>query len=154
MIKGILTVLILVISTASLAETPVLKSKDAYKEDSHKICHDKWTKRGELDRRMYNYCMQMQMDGYNELVQLHQYANQDFYSKTAFPYCQDKWTNRGVTDTRMMAHCLNQEVEGIKDVMYYREKYGEDRVNQIAGRALAQFKSWQMAAYKVKQHFE
>ena len=54
----------------------------------------------------------------------------------------------------MMAHCLNQEVEGIKDIMYYRQQYGEDKVNQIVGQALANFNSWNMAAYKVRQYFE
>lgn len=154
MTKTILTALILSVSTLSLADTPVLKSKEAYEKDSQQICYDKWNKREELDRRMYNHCMAGQTDSYDELKHLHQYADQSFYSETSFPYCRDKWTKRGVSDTRMMAHCLNQEIEGIKDVMYYRDKYGEDKVNQIAGRAIAQFKSWNMAAYKVKQYFQ
>ena len=152
--KTILTALLLCFSTVSLAEAPELKSKEAYEKDSQQICYDKWNKRGELDRRMYNHCMEGQMDGYEELKHLHQYADLNFYSDTSFPYCRDKWTKRGISDTRMMAHCLNQEVEGIKDVVYYRKQYGEDKVSQIAGRAIAQFKSWNMAAYKVKQYFE
>ena len=135
-------------------ETPILKSREQFQEDSHQICLDKWTKRGEIDNRMFNHCMEGQMDGYSELLQLHQYAEQSFYAGTSFPYCQNKWTKRGISDARMMAHCLNQEVEGIKDVMYYREQYAEEKVNQIAGSALSQFHSWNMAAYKVKQHFQ
>lgn len=153
--KKIMTAaLILGYSMQVIASPPVLESEEKYKKDSQQICYQKWNKRGELDRRMYDHCMKGQMEGYEELKHLHQYADQSFYSDTAFPYCRDKWTKRGVSDTRMMAHCLNQEVEGIKDVMYYRKQYGEDKVNQIAGRALAQFKSWHMAAYKVKQYFE
>ena len=152
--KTILTTLLLCFSTVSLAEGPELKSKEAYEKDSQQICYDKWNKRGELDRRMYNHCMEGQMDGYEELKHLHQYADQSFYSDTSFPYCRDKWTKRGISDTRMMAHCLNQEVEGIQDVMYYRKQYGDEKVNQIAGRAISQFKSWNMAAYKVRQYFE
>lgn len=155
MIKTILTVIILSVPTLSLADAPVLKSKEAYEKDSQQICYEKWNKRGKLDRRMYNHCMEGQKDGYDELIHVHQHlVEQRFYSETSFPYCRDRWTKRGVSDTRMMAHCLNQEIEGIKDVMYYREKHGVDEVNQIVDRAIAQFKSWNMAAYKVKQYFE
>ena len=135
-------------------ELPILKSKERFQEDSKQICYEKWTKRGELDSRMYNHCMETQMDGYSELLKLQQYSEQSFYSGTSFPYCQKKWTKRSISDARMMAHCLQQEVEGIKDVMYYREQYGEERVNQIARSALSQFHSWNMAAYKVKRHFQ
>lgn len=133
---------------------PILKSKEQFQEDSKQICYEKWTKRGNLNREMYNYCIGSQMDGYRELLQLHKYAEQPFYSETSFPYCEKKWTKRGVSDVRMMAHCLNQEVDGIKDVMYYREQYGEEKVNAIAGNALARFHSWNMAAYSVKQYFQ
>ncbi len=152
--KWIILILALTLPSSAIAEAPKLKSENEFQRDSQQICTQKWTKRGELDKRMYDHCMEGQMDGYEELKQLHQYADQDFYSETAFPYCSAKWTKRGVSDARMMAHCLNQEVEGIKDVMYYRKQYGESKVNEIAGRALAQFKSWNMAAYKVKQYFE
>ena len=150
----ILTIFLMAFSMSAFCETIVLKSKSAYEKDSQQICYQKWNKRGELDRRMYNHCMKGQNEGYEELKHLHQYADQSFYSDTAFPYCSDKWTKRGIADTRMMAHCLNQEVEGIKDVMYYREQYGEDKVNQIVGRALARYKSWNMAAYAVRRQFE
>jgi hypothetical protein len=131
-----------------------LKAESEFNKDSQEICYKKWNKRGELDQRMFNHCMKGQQEGYEELKQLHQYSDQGFYSGTSFPYCKKKWTKRGVSDARMMAYCLNQEVEGVKDVMYYREQYGEDNVNKIAGRALVSFNSWNMAAYKVKQHFE
>jgi hypothetical protein len=152
--KIIFYALLFSISLTSLADVPDLKTKESYEKDSQQICYDKWNKRGDLDRRMYNHCMKGQIDGYDELKQLHQYVDQSFYSGTAYPYCQDKWTKRGISDTRMMAYCLNKEVEGIRDVMYYRKQYNEDKVNQIVGRALVQFKSWNMAAYKVKRHFE
>lgn len=160
MTKTILAVLLLCASALSFADVPTLlsfpalKSEAEYTSDAQTICYDKWNKRGELDQRMYRHCIEQQKDGYDELKHLHQYANQSFYSEISFPHCRDKWTKRGVSDTRMMAHCLNQEIEGIKDVMYYREKYSEDTVNQIAGQAISRFNSWSMAAYRVKQHFE
>ena len=150
----ILGALFISLVVPALAEPPTLKSKEKYEKDSQQICYQKWNKRGELDRRMYNHCMEGQSDGYKDVKNLHQYVDQSFYSNTAFPYCRDRWTKRGVANTRMMAHCLNKELEGIKDVMYYRKQYGEDQVNKIVGQAIAKFKSWNMAAYKVKRHFE
>ena len=142
---------LLLLSSITFAAEPQLKSKAEYKSDSQQICVKNWTKRGELDRRMYNHCMEGQMEGYDKVKDLHQYANQDFYSKTAYPYCLKNWTKRGVVDTRMLAHCLEQEIEGIEDVMYYRKQYGAEQVNKIVGRALSMYGSWNMAAYSVKK---
>ncbi|RRS07221.1 hypothetical protein EAG18_18370 [Pseudoalteromonas sp. J010] len=154
MTKFFLLISVFSFSGVVLAETPKLKSKDDYRNDSHQICVKKWTKRNELDRRMYNHCMEGQMEGYEKVKELHLYADQDFYSKTAYPYCIKNWTKRGVVDTRMLAHCLEKEVEGIKDVMYYRKQYGEEQVNKIVGRALSRYGSWNMAAYSVEKAIE
>ncbi len=131
-----------------------LKSKGDYRTDSNQICEKNWTKRGELDKRMYDHCMEGQMEGYDKLKTLHEYVDQDFYSETAYPYCSKKWTKRGIVDTRMLSHCLKQEVEGIKNVIYYRKQYGDEQVNKIAGRALSKYGSWNMAAYSVKKAIE
>jgi Zn-finger nucleic acid-binding protein len=137
-------------SSIASSEALKLKSQELYLNDSHVICADKWTKRGELDNRMYNHCMKGQMEGYEEVKTYHQYVDQKFYSQIAYPYCSKKWTKRAVVDTRMLAYCLNQEIEGIKDVMYYREQYSSQQVNSIVGKAISQYGSWNMAAYKVK----
>lgn len=131
-----------------------LKSQSEYKKDAHQICTQKWTKRGQLDNKMYNHCYEQQMEGYLELIQFHRYADQDWYSKIAYPYCTKKWTKQGVADTRMIAHCLDQENEGIKDVMYYREQHGTEKVNQVVDYALNSHGSWNMTAYEVKKRFD
>lgn len=147
--------LIFLLSAPVLASgAPSLKTEEQYRQDSHRICSEEWTKRGELDRRMYNYCMEQQSEAYQELLVLHKYADQAFYADTAFPYCSKEWTKRGITNVRMTVYCLNQEVEGIRDVMYFREQYGESQVNAIVSSALSRFGSWRMAAYQVKRHFE
>jgi len=153
--RNIVSLLILFfLSSSAFAEQPNLKPQHEYQTNSKEICHQKWNKRGELDQRMYQYCYEQQMEGYRKLKHLHQYADQKFYSEVSYPYCTQKWTKRGVSNPRMISYCLEQEVEGIKDVMYYREQYGEDKVNKIANKAIYQFNSWNMAAYKVKQHFD
>jgi hypothetical protein len=152
--KALVLLSFLAFTSTVFAEVPQLKSKDEYKSDSQQICVKNWTKRGELDQRMYNHCMKGQMEGYDKVKELHFYADQNFYSDTAYPYCLKQWNKRGVVDTRMLAHCLEKEVEGIKDVMYYRKQYDEAQVNKIVGRALSKFGSWNMAAYYVKKAIE
>ncbi|MGI4799562.1 MAG: hypothetical protein ACRYG8_37105 [Janthinobacterium lividum] len=34
------------------------------------FCSDKWTKRGQIDTNMYNYCLKSEHDGYKKLVSL------------------------------------------------------------------------------------
>jgi len=131
-----------------------LKTKEDYRGDSNNICTKNWTKRGDLDQRMYDYCMEGQMKGYDKLISLHEYADQGFYSEIAYPHCLREWTKRGVVDTRMLSHCLDDEVEGVKDVDYYRKEYNAKQVNKIADRALSKYGSWKMAAYAVKQAIE
>ena len=147
----VLLSLFLLSSIVYAEEYPLLKSEAEYKSDAQEICMKEWTKRGELDYRMYEYCLEQQMDGYIKLLNFHQYLSKDFYSKFAYPYCIKKWTKRGVVDTRMLAHCLEQEVEGFKDVIYYKEKYDKQAVGRIAKRALSMYGSWNMAAYSVKK---
>jgi len=137
------------------ASSPILKSQSEYQSDSEKICAKKWTKRGELDQRMYAYCVGGQMDGYGELkVQVSQYGDHAFFAAVSYPYCSKKWTERGVSNTRMIAHCLDQEIEGWKNVVYFRKQHGEDKVDEIVAEAISDYSSWNMAAYKVENHFE
>ncbi len=131
-----------------------LKSKEDYRNGSHQICEKKWTKRGEIDERMYDHCMEGQMEGYHKLKSLHKYADQEFYSKIAYPYCLKNWDKRGIVDTRMLSYCLDQEVEGMQDVVYYRKQYDAEQVNKIADRALSKYGSWKMASYSLKKATE
>ncbi len=140
--------------TSSSSVSLQLKSKADYTSDSNLICARNWTKRGELDQRMYDHCMEGQMEGYDKLKTLHAFIGEEFYSKTAYPHCVKNWSKRGVVDTRMLSHCLDQEVESVKDLQYYREQYDAEQVNKIANRALYKYGSWKMTAYSVKQAIE
>jgi hypothetical protein len=153
--KNLIGLLFLLAANFAIAAPPTLKSESEYRKDSQQICAKKWTKRGELDQRMYNHCLGGQDDGYAELnVQVSQYGNQAFFSNVSYGYCSEKWTERGVANTRMIAHCLGQEIEGWKDVEYFRKQYGTEKVNPIVSEALADYSSWNMAAYTVKNQFE
>jgi len=150
-----IALLILVSTSFAFASPPTLKSKSEYQSDSEQICAKDWTKRGELDQRMYDYCLGGQMDGYAELSeQVSQYGAQAFFTDVSYPYCANEWTERGVVNTRMIAHCLGQEIEGWKDVEYFRKQHGAGKVDVIVSGAITQYSSWNMAAYQVKNNFE
>jgi hypothetical protein len=129
-----------------------IKSRADYSSDSQGICKEKWTKRGVLDSRMFNYCMRQQSEAYEDLRSLQKkYSTQKFYSEVAFPYCDSQWTKRGITDTRMLVYCLEHEVEGMKDVDNFRKQYGHERVNRIVADALGRYGSWKMVAYSLNR---
>lgn len=141
--------------SSSFAAAPSLKSPDQYRQYSQQICRDEWTTRGDLNQRMYRFCMEQQTEAHKDLLHLHrQHGDQSFYADTAFPHCSDQWTNRGVTNVRMKVHCLNQEVEAVKDLMYLRDKHGAGIVDPIAERGLRRFGSWRMAAYTVERELQ
>lgn len=130
-----------------------LKTHEVFRSDSSEICKEAWTKRGNLDLDMYMHCIREQDEAYEELIDLERYANENFYNTIAFPHCNKEWTRRGITDVKMLVYCLNQEVEGYKDIMYYRQHHDTALVNNLTAKAILDFSSWKMAAYKVKKHF-
>lgn len=140
------------INNASASLLP--KTKAQYHDDSMTICRESWTKRGELDLKMYLHCLEGQEEGYNEVLSMGKYVKEDFYKNIGFPHCYRQWTKRGVTDTRMLAHCLKQEIDSYNDVVYYRNQYDADSVNAVVSNALVRFGSWNMAAFKVKAVLE
>lgn len=132
-----------------------LKSAAGFQTDRGSICTSEWTKRGVLDRSMYDYCIGQHVEAYSELVLFHeQHKNDGWYTEYAYPYCNGEWTKRGVSNATMMQYCLNQEIEGVRDYRYYLEQHDADVVNQIANRAMTAYKSWNMVAYQIKQQFD
>lgn len=132
-----------------------LKTAVEFQRDRESICTSEWTKRGVLDRSMYDFCITQHVEAYFDLAPFHrQYNDQGWYSDYAFPYCDGEWTKRGVSNATMILYCLNQELEGVRDFQYYMEQQDSKIVEQIANRAMATYKSWNMVAYEVKKHFD
>lgn len=128
----------------------LLHPEKKYMNDSHQICVKEWSKRGKVDKRMYQYCLGQQKNKYKELKELdRKYSRKSFYSETAYPYCVGEWEKRGVINTQMLVYCLNEEIEGVRDVNYYGKEYS-DGIYHIVDKALARYGSWNMAAYEVK----
>ncbi|WP_165726475.1 hypothetical protein [Pseudoalteromonas sp. SA25] len=126
-----------------------------YISNSMAICKKEWTKRGQLDNRMYQHCLKGQLSGIDKVDELNKkYSEREFYFLIAYPYCIKKWTTRGVANPRMIAHCLNSEIEGKKDVDYYRDNYERAAIDKIVETALNKYQSWNMAAYSIKRRIK
>lgn len=138
-----------------IASPPLLESEEKFREYSQIICHEEWSKRGELDHGMYNYCISTQREEYVKLHNIHkQYAEQYFYINFSYPHCMQSYTKRGISNARMIAYCLEQEIDGMKDYIYYREKYGDEKIRMIANDALEKYHSLRMVSYTIKRYLE
>lgn len=136
------------------SETQNIKTENEYRNDSQKFCTKKWEKRGVLNRGPYNLCINDHAESYQEFKHIHaQYENQDFYKSISLSHCVKKWTKRNISNVNMIRLCLQDEIEGFKDVTYYQGKHGSE-VTSVADDALRKFKSWNMAAYIVKQKYD
>lgn len=82
---------------------------------SENICRDKWTKRGELDRRMFAYCVGREQEGY--VATLKKFRKHDWIAST-FPAIWAKWTNGGNTLYSQVAFNLKNEGEAFLDYVY------------------------------------
>jgi hypothetical protein len=84
--------------------------------DAH--CKKEWTKRGVLDKRMYDYCVKQEKEGYDKMKYL-----EEKYKK--YSWLQDlkssiitEWTNAGVTRWRMVGYTLEKEIDAYLDIQY------------------------------------
>ena len=98
-------------SKAQTYPKTVLKDMDTH-------CRAEWTKRGELDKRMYDYCIKQEKEGYDEMLYI-------IEKNKNYEWLQDlksdiiiKWTKAGVTQWRMVGYALEQELDAYLDLQY------------------------------------
>ena len=89
--------------------------------DTH--CKGKWTKRGVLDRGMFNYCVTQQREAVYNLKQKRDDWEGEMWRgqvwfKPVWDLCFGKWTKRGIVDLSMVDYCMTQQHEGILDINY------------------------------------
>ena len=95
--------------------------------NSEIFCTDKWTKRGELDNRMYHYCLEREEEGWFEAKNLYNnYINYPWID-SLLDFAIQKWTKRGVIQYRMVAYQMNLEIEGYLDIEYLKNN---NKINQ------------------------
>lgn len=86
--------------------------------DCDSYCKKEWTKRGELDERMYNYCVQKEKEGYDKMRGLEQ-------KHKSYPWVEKlkndiitKWSKSGVTQWQMVGYNLEKEIDAYLDIEY------------------------------------
>jgi hypothetical protein len=86
------------------------------------LCTEEWTKRGVLNDEMFDYCMDKQHEGYQELVvQVAKYGDKP-WAQPLLDYLINKWTKRGARNDEMLAYSFHEETEGWEDVEYAKRQ--------------------------------
>jgi len=110
---------------ATSAGAATLPTFESGQPEQH--CKSEWTKRGVLDESMYNFCMGMERDGYDELILLVDRYSDEPWIQSAVDYTLGEWTKRGVTQFSMVKFQLEQITEGFEDIVYLSEQPGWDK---------------------------
>ena len=97
----------------------------AQQENMQLLCDQKWTKRGQIDRRMAKYCLDKQLEAVRDIYnRKHEWKVKEFWfenenwQQEVWNLCHNKWTKRGLTDFNMVSYCLNQQNEGLLNIEY------------------------------------
>ena len=87
-------------------------------------CREQWTKRGELDSHMFNYCVGQETKGYAEIVRALKKSGKQPWMASLFPNIWEKWSKRGVTQYSMVAYNLKNEADKFLDYQYEQKQPG------------------------------
>jgi len=85
---------------------------------SEELCKTQWTKRGELDQRMYDYCLERESEGYAEAVLLIKRYNEQPWIQAVVDLAIKKWTKAGIRQDSMVHYAIQQMTEGWEDLAY------------------------------------
>jgi len=106
-------------NTEADIKTKVFPKYNASHSESY--CADRWTKRGELDRRMYNFCLDQEEEGWFEAKGLY-YKYIDYpWIDTLLDFSIEKWSERGIIQYRMVGYQMGIEIEGYLDIEYLKK---------------------------------
>lgn len=123
--------------------------------DAEVICRYESTKRGQLDRDSFEYCIERQNEAYLEISWANEtLGHKEFYSAFIYPHCYAKGTRRDASSSSSIAYCIKDEIDAFESVAYFAEKYDKEKVMSIAAAQMVKFGSWRMAAFELKRIFE
>ena len=84
--------------------------------DSH--CKKEWTKRGVLNERLYNYCIEREKAGYDKMRELEQKYTSFTWVEKLKNDIITYWTKAGVTEWQMVGFSLEKEIDAYLDIDY------------------------------------
>lgn len=111
-------------------------------ESSANFCRQKWTFGRELNKRMFEACVDEQNEAWSALDQLKAtHDNHAWFKTYVADGCRERWTKDAFTPPEMVAYCYRQEAEAFADLQTHRREAAYN-----AGGAEACFKVWQSTA--------
>ena len=114
--------LLLILLAPLLANSATFPSKESARSGEH--CKSEWTKRGQLDQRMYDYCMKKEGEGYAEaLILMEKYKNQPWI-QDAINFSIKEWTKAGVRQDSMVKFSMAKIIDGWEDMVYESKQPG------------------------------
>lgn len=118
-------------------------------QNIHTHCSKKWTKRGQLNQLMYNYCAKLQRNGLAELYELRSKYRDLEWIKQAEKEIAKKWTKRGVTNYLMVHFGLNLAIESFLDISYGLKKgeYESSKITRCFNQWSRPYQQWQMIKF-------
>jgi len=107
-----------------------------------KLCKDQWTKRGVLNERMYNYCMNKAEKGYQKALYIYNEFKTEKWIDDVAKHSYDQWTKRGNIDYNMFAYEMNTQKEGFLDLEYEIQQgnFTESEVKKCTNKWYPQFR--------------
>ena len=114
--KFILIAGLLLVAFNGWANAKGFPAYDAANPQTH--CKKEWTKRGILNRDMYDFCMGREKGGYSDAAYLYeQYKNMEWIDLLV-NYALEAWTKKGVTQYRMAHYEMDKQIEAFLDIQY------------------------------------
>jgi hypothetical protein len=132
----------------SLASAQSIPTKESAR--SEEFCSSEWTKRGQLDNSMYQYCLRQELDGYQEFVFLAGKYKAQPWIQNAINYSVKEWTKKGLRQDQMVAYTLKQITEGWEDLQY-ESKQPNFNKNKAAACTSKWAPQYNMVTYCYKQ---
>ena len=110
------TALLAVCYSASLATAQNFPTKES--ANSEMYCEKEWTKRGELDYKMYRFCLNREKEAYQEaLILIKKYKDQPWI-QNLIDFSVKEWTKREIRQDSMVKYILYINIEGWEDMNY------------------------------------
>ena len=118
-------------------------------------CKEKWSERGILNERMFSFCMNQQIEGFNDAVYLleHKYQNIPLIDQV-LTFAMNEWLTRKEYNYNMVRYEIEKQAEGYLDVKWDLDngKISESLVNRCIGKWIREDEPrWNMVAYCTRQ---
>jgi hypothetical protein len=117
-------------------------------------CSEKWTKRGELDSKMFDYCMEQQTEGFEDTLQLYSKYKKINDIDAIVAFAAEKWLKRSDYQYEMVAFEIKKQTDAILDLAYDLKagKYSEAEVGPCVQKWVdSNEPQWDMVVYCLKK---